>query len=94
MSSDSYSYRFPPDVDMEQVEEVLLLATMAAEGLHGRSRIQLDASYCCDAKAGTAKIDANSEVGAAIARIFTALLSTTIGEAAFRVERTIKEVCA
>lgn len=87
MSGESYSYTFQPMASMEQVEEVLLLATMAAEGLHGRSRIQLDAAFRCDSAARTAEVNASSEVGEAIARIFTALLTGTIGEMAFRVER-------
>jgi hypothetical protein len=87
MSGESYSYSFKPEADMERVEEVLLLATMAVEGLHGRSRIQLDASFRCDLKARAAVVDAGTEVGEAIARIFTALLASTIGEPRFRVER-------
>lgn len=91
MTCESYCYAFRPGTDMEQVEEVLLLATMAAEGLHGRARIQLDASFLCDLKARTAEVAVGTEVGDAIARIFTALLSTTIGEPAFKVERVAKE---
>lgn len=91
MDKETYHYSFQPDADMGQVEETLLLATMAAEGLHGRSRIQLDAAFRCDTKARTALVDASTEVGSAIARIFTALLSTTIGEPAFSVARENKE---
>jgi hypothetical protein len=88
---DTYSYRFSAAANMRDVEEALLLSTAAAEGLHGRSRVQLDASFRCDPKARTAEVDASSEVGNSIARIFTALLTTTIGEPAFRVERAVKE---
>ena len=91
MSSEVYSYSFRRDVDMDQVKETLQLATMAAEGLHGRSRIQLDASFQCDLRARTAEVAVGTEVGNAIARIFTALLSTAIGERAFDVERVVKE---
>lgn len=91
MNREQYSYHFEPAADMKTVEELLLLATMAAEGLHGRSRIQLDATFRLDPSARTAEVDADNEVGAAIARVFTALLSTTIGEAAFKVERLAKE---
>lgn len=91
MMKDTYRYRFPPPVEMAQVEETLLLATMAAEGLHGRSRVQLEAKFQCDAATRTAEIVAGTEVGEAIARVFTALLNTTIGESAFKVERIAKE---
>lgn len=94
MSCESYSYTFHSDADMDQVEEVLLLATMATEGLHGRARIQLDANYTCDRESRSAVIAGRSEVGESIARIFTALLSSFIGERAFKVERSLKAVCA
>jgi hypothetical protein len=92
MIREQYSYHFEPAADMKTVEDLLLLATMAAEGLHGRARIQLDATFRCEPAAHMATIDASNEVGAAIARIFTALLSTTIGEMAFKVDRVNKEV--
>ena len=92
MTNELYAYTFPPGPDMGEVEDALLLATAAAEGLHGRSRVHLDASFRCDPKTRTAEVDSNSEVGDAIARIFTALLATTIGEPAFRVQRILKEV--
>lgn len=91
MMNEMYCYAFPDGADMKTIGETLLLATMAAEGLHGRTRIQLDAAFKCDPSARTAQVDASNEVGAAIARIFTALLSATIGEPAFKVERIAKE---
>jgi hypothetical protein len=94
MNSESYDYQFAPETDMPQVEEALLLATMAAEGLHGRARIRLEAAFKCDPVTRSAEIDASTEVGDAIARIFTALLTTTIGEPAFRVTRSAKKQCA
>lgn len=87
MSGDSYSYMFRPGANMAQVKEALLLATLAVEGLHGRSRVHLDATFQCDPAARTARVGAGTEVGEAIARIFTALLASTIGEPRFRVER-------
>lgn len=85
MSTQTYRYQFGPEVAMDHVQETLLLATMAAEGLHGRSRVQLEAAFQCDARERTAEVEAVSEVGQAIARIFTALLAATIGEPAFQV---------
>ena len=91
MSCEVYDYRFSSETDMTSVEELLLLAAMAAEGLHGRARMQLDAAFICATAARQAQVDASTEVGAAIARIFTALLTATIGEPAFKVERTVRE---
>ena len=94
MTREMYCYRFEPETDMDQVEEVLLLATMAAEGLLGRSRVHLDAAFTCELSTYTAEVEAGTEVGDTIARIFTALLTTTIGEVAFKVTRSSKEQCA
>jgi hypothetical protein len=66
----------------------LLLAAAAAEGLYGRSRVQLEAAFVCDAKERSAEVAGGTEVGQAIARVFTVLLAGTVGEEAFRVERT------
>ena len=93
MAGESYIYTFRPEVDMTQVEDNLLLATLAAEGLHGRSRIHLDAKFLCDKKSHRVEVVAGCEVGDAISRIFTALLTTTIGERTFQAERTDKAVC-
>lgn len=84
-------YRFAPGASMQDVEEALLLAAAAVEGLHGRSRLQLEATFRCCPATHTAEIDAGTEVGAALARIFTGLLRTTIGEPAFSVTRANKE---
>lgn len=93
MSAERFNYTFQTGTDMDQVEDVLILATMATEGLHGRSGIQLDASFSCDHKSRLATVDVGTDVGRTIARIFTALLSTTIGEFAFKIERIAKEKC-
>ncbi|MBU1074442.1 hypothetical protein KKG45_14470 [bacterium] len=94
MRAEHYNYTFHSGTDMSQVEDTLVLATMAAEGLHGRCSIQLDASFKCDATALTAEVDVSTDVGRTIARIFTAILSSTIGETMFRVERDVGVGCA
>jgi hypothetical protein len=94
MTSETYQYTFALQADMSQVEETLLLATMAAEGLHGRARVRLEAGFRCDAGGRSAEVDGGTDVGEAIARIFTALLNTSIGEPAFKVSRSVKEQCA
>lgn len=85
MTSETYEYAFGPQADMSQVEETLLLATMAAEGLHGRARVRLEAGFRCDPASRTARVEGGTDVGEAIARIFTALLASTIGEQSFSI---------
>ena len=87
MSRELYRYTFETQVPIKDVEESLLLAVLAAESLHGRSRVRLDGSFCLDAGKRACVVDATTEVGAAIARLFTGFLSREFGEGAFTVER-------
>jgi hypothetical protein len=68
------------------------LAVLAAESLHGRSLVQLDASFRLDSKKRTCVVGASTEVGQTIARIFTGYLSREFGEGAFTVVRTDAEI--
>ena len=87
MNRELYRYNFDSKIPIQDVEESLLLAVLAAESLHGRSLVRLDASFCLDPKKRSCVVDAATEVGRAIARIFTGFLSREFGEEAFRVER-------
>lgn len=87
MNRDTYRYRFADNVPLQEVEESLLLAVLAVESLHGRSPVRLDAAFCLDREKRSCVVDAGSEVGRAIARIFTGFLTRQFGEDAFRVER-------
>ncbi len=84
---DIYRYNFSDDVPFRDVEESLLLAVLATESLHGRSLVRLDASFCLDEKKRACVVDAGTEVGRHIARIFTGFLTREFGEEAFKVER-------
>ena len=91
MSPRTYRYKFNANIAMQQVQEILMLATAAVEGLHGRSRINLDASYRLNEKERICEIEAGNEVGCAIARIFTGLLANGIGEGEFKIIRPVPE---
>ncbi|MFH1891094.1 MAG: hypothetical protein ABIK83_00250 [Candidatus Zixiibacteriota bacterium] len=87
MNRELYRYNFDSKIPIQDVEESLLLAVLAAESLHGRSLVRLDASFCLDPKKRSCVVDAATEVGRAIARIFTGFLAREFGEEAFKVER-------
>lgn len=87
MTRHAYRYQFADSVPPERIEETLLLVLVAVEGLHGRSPLRLDAAFRLDRAARSCVVDASTEVGRALARIFTSLLSEQVGEEAFRVER-------
>lgn len=87
-----YKYSISKRVSMEDVEESLMLAALAAESLHGRSALKIDAAFRLNKKTGICVIDAESQVGLDIARIFAGFLTKGFGEAAFEVEHTEERV--
>ena len=87
MNREIYRYNFNAKVPLRDVEESLLLAVLATESLHGRALVRLDASFRLDAKKRSCVVDAATDVGRAIARIFTGFLTREFGEEAFKVER-------
>ena len=91
MSKEVYSYRFNRDCPAREVEETLHLAVIAVESLHGQSRVRLDASYCMDSEQCGCVIDASTEVGRHIVRIFTGFAIREFGEEAFKVSRVGSE---
>lgn len=87
MHGEQYRYEFEGKIPRRDVEESLLLAVLAAESLHGRERVVLDAEFRLDPKARSCVVDASTEVGMAIARLFTGFLSREFGEDVFTVKR-------
>lgn len=92
MNREHYRYDFDAKLPFQDVEESLLLAVLATECLHGRTQVRLDAYFCLDPSKRTCVVDAATEVGQAIARIFTGFLIREFGEEDFRVER-IESAC-
>ena len=87
MVTQTYRYRIAPTVPFSEVEESLLLAIVAGECLHGSSRARLETSYCTDQETRACVLDASTEVGMDIARIFTGLITKEFGEDAFKIEK-------
>ena len=87
MNRELYRYHFAATVPLRDVENSLLLAVLATECLHGRSLVRLDASFCLENDKRACVVDAATEVGLAIARIFTGFITREFGEKAFKVER-------
>jgi hypothetical protein len=76
----SYLYRFYAGVDWADIESALLLALWATEGLHGLSKMQLDAEFSTDPSARICSINASTAVGTDLSRIFTSFLLREYGE--------------
>ena len=87
MTKDLYRYAFTADVPIEEVEASLLLAVMATESLHGETQTRLDAAHFLDPAKRACVIDAGTQVGRDLNRLFTGFLAREFGEDAFRVER-------
>jgi len=82
-----YRYTFEPSVPMREVRDSLFLAALAAEGIHGRTRVMMDASFRLDEEGRSCVIDGTREVDQSIAVIFTGFLRKEFGESAFTVKR-------
>jgi hypothetical protein len=87
MSADVYRYSFPPHVPVEDIEATLLLALWGAESLHGEAQVRLDAAHFLDPDRRAAVIDAGTQVGRDINRLFVGLIRREFGEGDFQVTR-------
>jgi len=86
MTPTIYRYRIDRKVPPRDVEESLLLAVLAAEGLHGTARVEMDAACRIDKDTGHCVVDATTEVGRDIARIFTGFLIHEFGRETFAID--------
>ena len=87
MNREIHRYEFEATVPADEIESTLLLAVLAVEGLHGTSRVRLDAKYSVDTDKHACVVDADTVVGQDISRIFTGYAIREFGEAAFTVSR-------
>ncbi len=87
MKKDMVRYTFSQPVSMREVEETLLLAVLAVESLFGESTVRLDASFSIDSSRRACVIDASTDVGRAICRVFTGFVSREFGGDAFKIHR-------
>jgi len=87
MTREVRRYSFQASVPADGIEGTLLLAVLAAEGLHGQSRVRMDASYAFDAEKHACVIDSGTEVGRDISRMFVGFALREFGDTAFSVSR-------
>jgi len=93
MTNAVYLYRFSEAANMPDVTSMLLLAVTAAEALHGRAKVNLEADFELNEGCRTCRIDATRGVGRDIARIFVEYLSLEVGEDKFTVEQGVGASC-
>ena len=83
-------FSFKKDVSAELIENRLMLAILAAEGIHGEEKVSVkDIGYI---EAGNrAVVDVSCEVGEHVAQIFMRFMTKEIGRKRFIYERVPKE---
>lgn len=87
MVASVYRFTFAAGVELRDVRDVLHLAIIAAEGVHGRAQLRLNAGYLLDESERACIVDATTEAGQTVAQIFTALLEREFGADGYAVER-------
>jgi hypothetical protein len=86
------AFCFLPDISMDDVESAVVLATLAAEAIHGRAQVRLNGRFEIDTKRREVRFPRDSEIGDSIASVLTVLASQMFGEDAFQVvDRKSKE---
>ncbi len=83
----SFLFILESNVPLTEAEMSLHLAMFAVEGLAGRARVRMDASYRIDEGGHAILVGAGNRVGRMIARVFAGLLHREFGEEAFHIER-------
>lgn len=91
MSRELVRFDFDAGVPREELEGTLLLAVLAVGALVGEAAVQIDGRYTLDAQRGVCLIDAGTETGRSIAKVFTGLATREFGADAFVVERVVKQ---
>jgi len=91
MIAQVYKFKFLSGPALREAEKTLLLAMVAAEGLHGEARVRMDATYVVDKDLNTIAVDTSSRVGQDIASIFTAYITKELGQGKFIVRRQSQE---
>ncbi|MCP4662412.1 MAG: hypothetical protein GY856_44000 [bacterium] len=86
MNDSHYRYQFPEGADMADVENTLLMAVIAAEGIHGRARVRIDADFDVDHDQRTCRVSSCCVAGESIARVFTEFLLLERGDDGFEVD--------
>lgn len=91
MTKELYRYRFSAEVPIDEVEASFLLAVLATESLHGEAQTRLDASHYLDPIARACVIDAGTQVGRDLNRLFIGFIVREFGRDVFTVERISKQ---
>ncbi len=87
MTHATYKFRFDESVTAKDMEDTLVLALSAVEGLYGRSRVKMESRFSLDESNRTCKIDTPTVVGENLALIFTVFAIKEFGAWSLKIER-------
>ena len=87
MSQPPYRFEIGEAVPLEEAELTLQLSIFAVEGIYGHATTRLDVRYDVDETGKALVVDASTECGAALVRVFAALLLREFGDDGFSVTR-------
>lgn len=87
MSRELIRFSFHADIARDELEGTLLLAVLAVAALVGEAAVQIEGKYTFDAARGVCLIDAGTDTGRSIAKVFTGLATKEFGADSFEVER-------
>ena len=91
MTRTIYRYAFSREVAPEDVEASLVLAILGTEALCGESQTRLDAAHAFDPEKRACVIDADTDVGRTLNRLFVGFVRREYGEESFTVRRVVAE---
>ena len=86
-----FKYQFDDSCPMPDVEAAFVLAIFATESIHGESETRLLAEHAMDLDKRTCVVDAGTEVGRDLNRLFVGFLRREMGDDSFHVERVATE---
>lgn len=87
MEREVYRYTLGGQVSMHDAEETLLLALLGTESIYGAAQTRLDVAHSMDENGRAFVIDAATQVGQDLNRLFAGFLLREFGPDSFRVER-------
>lgn len=86
-----HRFQFSPQIPFPDAEASLLLARWGTESLHGPTRARLEARCRTDEDLRIVELDASSEVGRDMSRLFLGFLEHEFPASQYRVE--VVETC-
>ncbi|MBE7461917.1 MAG: hypothetical protein HS116_00360 [Planctomycetes bacterium] len=87
MNSGTYQVIFDASIPLDDVQDTLQLAIIAAEALHGQPQVRLEAEHRMDVAARSCVIHATSPAGRDLLQIFVGYLSEEFGQNSYSVRR-------